>query len=509
MNNKLNKNKKQGGKAIASGGFGCVFSPALKCKGSSKKEEGKITKLMTEDHALKEYEEIHDIREKVKNIKNYRNYFLVDDLTLCEPEKLTENDLKDFNAKCNAFKNDKIKKSNINEKLSKMMALNIPYGGKPVDDYIYENQSFAKIYKLHIKLVQLLKYGIVPMNKKNVYHCDLKDSNILVEDKEEDEDKDKEDEDKDEEDEDKDEDKDEENKDKIKTRIIDWGLSTEYVPFKEDSFPSTWRNRPLQFNVPFSVIIFTESFVKKYTEYILNGGKKDEANLKPFVLDYLHSWIEERGPGHYKFINEIMYILFNNEIKNLTEENKKTLIESEFTVPYIINYIVQILIHFTKFRENGTLNLRDYLDNVFIEITDKWGFITVYFPLLELLHLNYDNLTNNQLDMFNAIKNLFIKYLYEPRIKPINLIELYKDLYKLGKLINKEEIVQIKLASGIKNINNKTTRKKFIKSLTGKTFIPSSSKRFFRRLSKNKTRKFKTENLFMVSKKRKYKNKIK
>lgn len=488
MNIKNIKNNINGGKAIASGGFGCVFSPALKCKGSSKKEEGKITKLMTEEHALKEYEEIRDIREKVKNIKNYQNYFLVDDLTLCEPEKLTEHDLKDFNSKCNAFKHDKIKKNNINEKLKKMMALNLPYGGKPVDDYIYENKSFTKIYELHNKLVQLLKNGIVPMNKKNVYHCDLKDSNILVEDKDDNTEK-------------------ENNKNNnIKTRIIDWGLSTEYVPFKDEPFPSTWRNRPLQFNVPFSVIIFTESFVKKYTRYILDDGKKDETNLKPFVLEYIQSWIEERGPGHYKFINEIMYILFNNDIKNLSEDNKKTLIESEFTVPYITNYIVQILIHFTKFRENGTLNLRDYLDNVFIEITDKWGFITAYFPLLELLHVNYENLTKNQLDIFNSIKNLFIKYLYEPRIKPIYLNDLYKDLDKLGYLINRESNNQIKLASGLKNINNKITRRKINKGVTGKTFIPSSFKRFFRRLSKNKTRKFKTENLFMVSKNiRKYK----
>ena len=33
-NYKINK----GGKVIASGGFGCVFNPALKCQGKSKRE---------------------------------------------------------------------------------------------------------------------------------------------------------------------------------------------------------------------------------------------------------------------------------------------------------------------------------------------------------------------------------------------------------------------------------------------------------------------------------------
>ena len=37
-NYKINK----GGKVIASGGFGCVFNPALKCQGKSKRETNKI-----------------------------------------------------------------------------------------------------------------------------------------------------------------------------------------------------------------------------------------------------------------------------------------------------------------------------------------------------------------------------------------------------------------------------------------------------------------------------------
>ena len=37
---------KKGGKVIASGGFGCIFKPALKCKNKDKRQEDSITKLM-------------------------------------------------------------------------------------------------------------------------------------------------------------------------------------------------------------------------------------------------------------------------------------------------------------------------------------------------------------------------------------------------------------------------------------------------------------------------------
>ena len=42
---KTKKNTK-GGKVLASGGFGCVFTPALKCNDSNTRENNKVSKLM-------------------------------------------------------------------------------------------------------------------------------------------------------------------------------------------------------------------------------------------------------------------------------------------------------------------------------------------------------------------------------------------------------------------------------------------------------------------------------
>ena len=145
---KTRKNYKsnKGGKVIASGGYGCVFNPALKCEGSSKRESNKISKLMTERHATQEYEEINTIKQKLDSIPNYEDYFLVYDATLCRPGKLDSKDLTAFTDKCTALPKDNITKANINSKLNEVMSLNIPNGGLPVDDYFYQDGYFYPLY---------------------------------------------------------------------------------------------------------------------------------------------------------------------------------------------------------------------------------------------------------------------------------------------------------------------------------------------------------------------------
>ena len=76
------------------------------------------------------------------------------------------------------------------------------------------------------------------MNKR--YHSDIKDSNILIDN----------------------------SGTSLKARLIDWGLSVEYISGSHEKFPKNWRNRPLQFNVPFSVIIFTDVFIKHQPKFL-------------------------------------------------------------------------------------------------------------------------------------------------------------------------------------------------------------------------------------------------
>jgi serine/threonine protein kinase len=327
----------------------------------------------------------------------------VNDATLCKPAPLSSEDLENYTKKCRALPKDKITKANLNENLDKLLTLNMPNGGLALDDYLYENGSFQKMYKINIKLMKLLKNGVLPMNQRHIYHCDIKDSNVLVDKSE-------------------------------KTRLIDWGLATEYVPFKDHTFPSSWRNRPFQFNVPFSVILFSDSFVEKYNAFLKNDGQPTKVELKPFVIDYISSWMKERGAGHYKFMNEIMYDIFSHSITEVSNKSKAQLVETQITMNFIINYIVDVLVHFTKSGKNVKDILRDYLDNVFIKIVDLWGFISVYYVFIEILSNNYSKLTQEEINIFNKLKFIFVEYLYNPRHEPIHINALYSDLEDLSKL---------------------------------------------------------------------------
>jgi len=450
----------KGGKVIASGGYGCVFDPALKCEGATKRETKKISKLMTERHAIQEYEEINNIKEKLERIPKYEDYFLIYDVTLCSPAKLTETDLTAFSKKCSALPKDDITKSNINSKLDQVMSLNIPNGGLPVDDFIYNNSSFDKIYEVHEKLVKLLKNGIIPMNRNNIYHCDIKDSNVLVDDR----------------------------GSEVKTRLIDWGLSVEYEANDDEKFPNNWRNRPLQFNVPFSVVIFSDAFYEKYTKYLQDGGEVDKLSLKPFIIEYLKFWMKDRGAGHYKFINEIMYKIYSRDFTSVSEKNMPVYIETEITMPLIVNYIIEVLIHYTKFKDNSKLNLREYLNDVFIKIVDVYGFMNVYYPLIETLSDNYFSLNKEQLNLFNHLCFMYKYYLYSPRAKPYDMSELFSDLKEFGNLLQGKVLhgntkitttSERALASGVKTIKRRKslsksqlfTRKPLVKRFKNPIFL--------------------------------------
>ena len=443
------KKHKKGGNVIASGGFGCVFSPALKCEKKTTRRKNSISKLLTKKHALEEYNEVQIFKKKLNKIPNYENYFLLDNFEICKPAKLSKSDLIDFKEKCSALPKDKITQENINTTLDKVFALNMPNGGLPIDEFLFKNNSYKNIVDLNNSLIKLLINGIIPMNKKNIYHCDIKDSNILVD-----------------------------NSSGLKTRLIDWGLSTEYVANINKAFPKSWRNRPFQFNVPFSIIIFSDLFFDKYLKYLKQDGKLDYENLKPFIIDYIYLWIKERGSGHFSFIDSIMFMLFSNELDNIDKKSKEKLIQSDFTLPYIYNYIIEILINFTNFRKDGSLNLRIYLDTVFIKIVDIWGFIISYLPIFEALFKNYENLNNMEIKLFDSLKNIFIKYLFSPRIVPIDEIELTNNLKELNKIF--------KLTNSIKTSTLKISSIKRSKGVTGKTHILDSN--YKKKSSKTKTK---------------------
>ena len=111
----INNNNLKGGNVLASGGFGCIFQPALKCNDSIlEPEPGEVRKLMTEKHAITEYSQIQTFKKILEKIPNYEEYFLVKGFSLCKPTKLSKEDKNNFR-KCKALTKKGFTKDNINQ----------------------------------------------------------------------------------------------------------------------------------------------------------------------------------------------------------------------------------------------------------------------------------------------------------------------------------------------------------------------------------------------------------
>jgi serine/threonine protein kinase len=409
MNNHTNNRTKkriEGGKVIASGGFGCVFNPAIKCKGQ-KRNENDITKLMKIKYAKSEYSGIQKYKEMLDRIPNYSNYFLVDGFSICQPDKLDDEDLQKFDKKCSALKKMKITSSNVNSNLDKLRSLNMPYGGIDIGDYVEKSKmDYKKLSKLNISLIELLKKGILPMNEKGIYHCDIKDSNILVQ---------------------------ENRGSDIKTRLIDWGLSTE---FKErNSIPKPLTKRPLQFNVPFSVVIFNDTFTKMHGEFLKKHKSPTYFETREFVINYVVTWINERGPGHLKSLNNIFKAFFERGLINIEKQFKEDLIEFEYTFYFIFEYISYVIFKFTR---DGKFDKMEYFSQVFLKNLDIWGFTMTYLPILEYLENYYDDLCECELEIIDKIKNAVL-YVIECSYIPIDVDKLANKLEELNPLFLKAE----------------------------------------------------------------------
>jgi len=405
IKNKKTSRKLTGGRVIASGGYGCVFKPALKCQGKPR-DPSQITKLMTIKHTDQEYAEIVKFKDVLSTIPDYGNYFLLEDITFCKPDKLNAEDLADYEKKCTALKKDDITHENINSKLDKVLALNMPNGGVDIGDYFETHKSDEDIVQLNNALLDLLQNGIIPMNQLRVYHCDVKESNILVQAQMQSQ--------------------------ALKTRLIDWGLSAEYTPEKGERIPKTLYHRPFQYNVPFSIVLFNTTFSELYDKFLEKNLEPSYYQIRSFVIDYIIIWMEERGMGHFNVIKGIMRFLFGPTITGVNKKEQDYIIEFEYTYYYIVEYIAKILLKYTV---NGEMKMIQYFSEVFLKNLDVWGFVMSYSPILEDFYNSYEDLKPNELAFYEKLKYIFVTFLYETADEPIDVSSLVANLQQLNGLL--------------------------------------------------------------------------
>lgn len=371
------KGVRKGGKAIGNGGFACVFYPALKCKSGNENgnENGagtgvpRISKLMKSKYAKEEYNTILEIRRRLLNIPDMSRYFVLDNVQMCSPQELSEEDLKQYTQKCKPLIKMSITKKNINkpEVNSKLLAIQEPFGGVDVETFLTHNvfqHPFLVVYLVD-SLLELFEKGVMAIHDNQIYHCDIKDSNILVQFE----------------------------NGKVVTRLIDWGISVVYnaqtianassasanvdgtgtdganaivtdnrpmsaliKTFARPSEPAlapapavevkqsggmgagagangsevwtgekmeTWNtlpatlvphnlfDRPFHFNAPFSIIFFNNMFADQYNLFLTNRPEHlreqplTAHESREFVSQFVPMWCQSRGDGHLEVINQL------------------------------------------------------------------------------------------------------------------------------------------------------------------------------------------------------------
>ena len=371
-NDKAQKKTRKGGKVIGSGGFGCVFRPALKCSKKRNRGSNMVSKLMTKRHAKKEYSTIKKIKKKVSEIPQYSSHFLINHVSSCTPAPLTDSDLSNFDEKCKVMnKYDDITSKNVNENLNKLKSLNLPDGGISLTNYYGNMKSESDFEYINKQLIELLENGIIPMNQLGVYHGDIKEGNILF------------------------------NLHTHRIGLIDWGLSFS-TNSKNAKIPKLLKNKPLQYNLPFSIILFNSTFDKLYKEFLKTHTSDQKSSLRIFITDFIDTWMDKRGEGHFEVIEDLWSTVSNQKNTDVIQT-------------YIVPYLMEIVREFTY---NGKFNKRYYFNSVFLHNLDIWGLLMSYSTVLE----------HNTFNKGKFISKLYIDYLISTPIERINSSEVIASL---------------------------------------------------------------------------------
>ena len=159
------KNFLSGGKLIAEGGYGCVFSPGINCNGTTMKNKKYVSKIQRYDSSARN--EIK-IGKKIEELSGYGDHF-VPVLKHCEIDIANiEDKEKD---KCTIFKKSKTKDFVV-------MKLQYIEGEDFMDYLINQKNSVQLVSNIILSFNHLLK-SLTMLESKFIVHYDLKGTNIL------------------------------------------------------------------------------------------------------------------------------------------------------------------------------------------------------------------------------------------------------------------------------------------------------------------------------------------
>ncbi len=441
-NNSANRGIIKGGAVIDSGGFGCVFKPYIKCgkkRGMvalrDKIKENKdnrpelVSKVLQRKHAQHEYQTAQTFEGILKGVPNYRNYYIFP-YTMCRPGHFSKPDLINVSKCQRLFKKINVTPFNINDDNEKILTLQLPDAGKPIEKLIGKLKSKKDFNTFNSKMVRLIKYAIKPMNTKNIIHFDIKDNNILYK--------------------------------KKNFQLIDWGISfidtneydDNYNKTEDIDIPDNIKRRPISFNVPFTNILSYADYKKplndlyrkntnnKYT-HILEGDALQTADY--IIGDYNKKYKDSHIPG-VMFISQYVF----------PEKDKLYLLRQ-----FLANAMVE---KFYSFHNNEPyFDMYRYYHTVLKHNIDIFGILMCYTRFFEKLSFPYHLQQQVKTKIIKMFKEIIFRFSTE-KIEVNYLIKKIKKLnfknFKSSRIITKQSSLSNRSNKGRSGNKKKYTRKK-------------------------------------------------
>lgn len=446
------KRKATGGKAVASGGYGCVLRPAVPCRGKGQERpKGQITKLMLNTKAKEEMEEVNKAKRLLSKIPDYEKYFAVTGYTKCVPAQLTAEDIDGFKSKCRGplkfLYNPDLEPTerDVNKfvKQEKIMALNSPDLGLDLTD-VFENMfgiekpsnasTIKQLLRFNNQISQLLENGVSKMANIDFYHSDVKPQNIMT-------------------------DYDSSNPEKSFTymKLIDFGLA---LPHKADYKDV---NSVFLFNTPPSSFLFdpmfTDSLNRKLERTFDSQTGKINASSFRKQIHSLVSYRLTKGWSHADLL--IHMIRYNKQPKELSYSEGL-----EEAINIVADYCENVVLSNLTQGSPPKFDLKQYFNDTFRFNLDVWGLLTVFLYVC-------DNARNTPGRMAKRIHQLYWdklvwQYLYGKRAN---------DEYAKGRLPVAQILESIKsVSAALEQMVPKNARQKQGKAKTRRVTISSSSK---------------------------------
>jgi len=153
-----------GGKLLAEGGYGCVFSPGINCNGTSTKNKKYVSKIQRYNSSAKN--EIK-IGKKIEELNGYEDHF-VPVLKHCEIDIANIEDKE--KGKCSIFKS----------KIKDYVVMKLQYiEGEDFMDYLINQKNSVQLVSNIILSFNHLLKSLTMLESKFIVHYDLKGTNIL------------------------------------------------------------------------------------------------------------------------------------------------------------------------------------------------------------------------------------------------------------------------------------------------------------------------------------------